>query len=151
MGSLPWPPSQICGHALNRTSDISLEKVVGTAPDLTDMCKDAETSLRKSDGLGDRAAVYLVIDRSCLMKNYFTDGTVQRWSDRILSLSAHLDDDGKVPVGAASSPAESTLTRGVLFRRSQSFVDVALGAHLGRIAELHTPRGTPNTAVALVE
>lgn len=75
------------------------------------MYKDAETSLRKSDRLGDRAAVYLVIDRSYLMKNYFTDGTVQRLSDQILSLSAHLDDDGKVPVGAASSPAECTPSR----------------------------------------
>ncbi|MEV7870190.1 hypothetical protein AB0P17_29785 [Streptomyces sp. NPDC088124] len=51
---------QTCGHALNKASDISLEKVVvGTAPDLTDVCKDAETSLPKSD----RAAVHLVIDR----------------------------------------------------------------------------------------
>ncbi|MCQ9179090.1 VWA domain-containing protein [Streptomyces sp. IBSBF 2953] len=71
----------------------------------------ARSSLRKSGGLGDRAAVYLVIDRSYFMKNYFTDGTVQRLSDQILSLSAHLDDDGKVPVGAASSPAEYTPSR----------------------------------------
>ncbi|GHB82467.1 hypothetical protein GCM10010306_091330 [Streptomyces umbrinus] len=71
----------------------------------------ARSSLRKRDGLGDRAAVYLVIDRSYLMKNYFTDDTVQRLSDRILSLSAHLDDDGQVPVGAASSPAECTPSR----------------------------------------
>ncbi|WP_371648776.1 hypothetical protein [Streptomyces mirabilis] len=34
-----------------------------------------------------------------------------------------------------------TLTRGGLFRRSQSFVDVALGAHQGRIAELHNSLG----------
>ncbi|MDH2391601.1 AAA family ATPase [Streptomyces sp. HNM0663] len=75
------------------------------------MYKDAETSLRKSDRLGDRAAVYLLVDRSYLMKNYFTDGTVQRLSDnQILSLSAHLDD-GKVLVGAASSPAECTPSR----------------------------------------
>ncbi|MDW6058005.1 hypothetical protein SAZ11_07875 [Streptomyces sp. FXJ1.4098] len=48
-----------------------------------------------------------MIDRSYLTKNYFTDGTVQRLSDQILSLSTHVDD-GKVPVGAASSPAECT-------------------------------------------
>ncbi|WP_328694366.1 VWA domain-containing protein [Streptomyces phaeochromogenes] len=71
----------------------------------------ARSSLRKSDRLGNRAAVYLVIDRSHLMKDYITDGTVQRLSDRILSLWAHLDDHGKVPVGTASSPAECTPPR----------------------------------------
>ncbi|MGW0881365.1 hypothetical protein [Streptomyces sp. NPDC002671] len=45
------------------------------------------------------------------MKNCFADGTVQRLSDQILSPSAHLDDDGKVLVGAASSPAECTPSR----------------------------------------
>ncbi|MGW1783878.1 VWA domain-containing protein [Streptomyces sp. NPDC002143] len=75
------------------------------------MYKDAETSLCTSDRLDDRAAVYLVIDRFYLMKNFFADGTVQRLSDQILSLSAHLDDDGKVPVGAASSPAGCTPSR----------------------------------------
>ncbi|MFI8091515.1 hypothetical protein ACIF9R_24875 [Streptomyces sp. NPDC086080] len=33
------------------------------------------------------------------------------------------------------------LARGGLFRRSQSFVDVALGAHQGRIAELYNSLG----------
>ncbi|MGW0920590.1 hypothetical protein ACWD3J_16430 [Streptomyces sp. NPDC002755] len=34
-----------------------------------------------------------------------------------------------------------TLTRDGLSRRSQNFVDVALGAHRGRIAELHNSPG----------
>lgn len=34
-----------------------------------------------------------------------------------------------------------TPTRGGLFRRSQSFADVALGAHQGRTAELHNSLG----------
>ncbi|MDQ1031383.1 hypothetical protein QF035_008965 [Streptomyces umbrinus] len=41
------------------------------------VARAARSSLCESDGLGDRAAVYLVIDRSYLMKNYFTDGTVR--------------------------------------------------------------------------
>ncbi|MFI1408759.1 hypothetical protein ACH4Y0_02290 [Streptomyces sp. NPDC020707] len=41
------------------------------------MTRAALSSLRKSDGLGDRAAVYLVIDRSYVMKNYCTDRTAQ--------------------------------------------------------------------------
>jgi hypothetical protein len=59
---------QICGHALNTTSGISLKKVVGAAPGLAHMHKGAETSLRKSDRLGDRAAVHFVSDHSCLIR-----------------------------------------------------------------------------------
>lgn len=127
-------------HSLEKTSAISLEKVAGTAPDLIDMYKDAESSLRKSDRLGGRAAVYLVIDRSYSMKDYFANGSVQRLSDQILSLSAHLDDDGKVPVGFFSTEMHSLARRG-LFRRPQAFVDIELGAHQGRIAQLHNSLG----------
>ncbi|GHG22895.1 VWA domain-containing protein [Streptomyces filamentosus] len=127
-------------HSLQKTSAISLDKVAGTAPDLIDMYKDAETSLRRSDRLGGRAAVYLVIDRSRSMADFFTDGSVQRLSDQILSLSAHLDDDGKVPVGFFSTEMH-TITRGRILRRPQAFVDVELGAHQGRIAQLHNSLG----------
>ncbi|MEU7156104.1 hypothetical protein AB0A98_06615 [Streptomyces chrestomyceticus] len=70
------------------------------------MYKGVETSLRKSDRLGGCAAVCLVLNGSHLVKNYSTYDPVQRLSDRTLSLSAHLDDDGKVPANAASSPTE---------------------------------------------
>ncbi|MEU2354553.1 VWA domain-containing protein [Streptomyces misionensis] len=127
-------------HSLQKTSAISLDKVAGTAPDLIDMYKDAETSLRESDRLGGRAAVYLVIDRSLSMTDFFNDGSVQRLSDQILGLSAHLDDDGKVPVGFFSTKMH-TIARGGLLRRPQAFVDVELGAHQGRIAQLHNSLG----------
>ncbi|MFD9053565.1 VWA domain-containing protein [Streptomyces zaomyceticus] len=117
-------------HSLQKTSAISLDKVAGTAPDLIDMYKDAETSLRESDRLGGRAAVYLVIDRSLSMTDFFNDGSVQRLSDQILSLSAHLDDDGKAPVGFFSTEMH-TIARGGLLRRPQALVDVKLGAHQG--------------------
>ncbi|MFJ6438247.1 VWA domain-containing protein [Streptomyces sp. NPDC091416] len=127
-------------HSLEKTSAISLEKIAGTAPDLIDMYKDAETSLRKSNRLGGRAAVYLVIDRSLSMEPYFADGSVQRLSDQILSLAAHLDDDGKVPVGFFSTEMHTVSRRGVL-RRPRPFVDIELGTHQGRIAELHNSLG----------
>ncbi|MFJ8752315.1 VWA domain-containing protein [Streptomyces sp. NPDC102441] len=127
-------------HSLHKTSAISLDKVAGTAPDLIDMYTDAETSLRKVDLIGGRAAVYLVIDRSISMRDYFTSGAVQRLSDQILSLAAHLDDDGKVPVGFFSDKMH-TLSRGKIFRRPQTLVDVELGNHQGRIAELHNSLG----------
>ncbi|WP_330351908.1 VWA domain-containing protein [Streptomyces sp. NBC_00582] len=127
-------------HSLEKTSAISLDEVAGTAPDLIDMYKDAETSLRDRDLIGRRAAVYLVIDRSLSMKPYFGNGTVQRLSDQILSLSAHLDDDGTVPVGFFSDEMH-TLARSRLLRRPQAFEEVALGAHQGRIAQLHNSLG----------
>lgn len=128
-------------HSLQKSSAISLEKVAGTAPDLIDMYKDAGTSLRKADLIGRRAAVYLVVDRSYSMKKFFKNGAVQRLGDQILSFSAHLDDDGKVPVGFFSDTMHS-LGRGGMFRRPQAFVDVQLGGHQGRIAELHNSLGS---------
>ncbi|MFD4475877.1 VWA domain-containing protein [Streptomyces sp. NPDC058471] len=68
------------------------------------------------------------MDRSLSMEHYFANGSVQRLSDQILSPSAHLDDDGKVPVGFFSTGMHS-IARGGLFRRRQVFVDVELGAH----------------------
>ncbi|WP_078965688.1 VWA domain-containing protein [Streptomyces aureocirculatus] len=41
------------------------------------------------------------------MEHYFANGSVQRLSDQILSLSAHLDDDGKVPVSFSSTKKHS--------------------------------------------
>ena len=112
------------------------------------MYKDAETSLRKSNRLGDRAASYLVIDRSCLMKNYFTDGTVPRWSDRILSLSAHSDDDGKVPVGAVSSPAECTPSREACCSAAPKIWSMSYSAPTRAASpSCTTPWGTPITTV----
>ncbi|MGW0868914.1 VWA domain-containing protein [Streptomyces sp. NPDC002740] len=103
----------------------------------------ARSSLRKSDGFGDRAAVYLVIDRSYLMKHYFTDGTVQRLSDRFLSLSAHLDDDGKVAVGAASSPAECTPSRETACPAAPRTSSTSHSAPIGAASpSCTTPRGT---------
>jgi hypothetical protein len=131
----------VATYSLQKTSAISLDEIASTAPDLIDMYKDAETSLRESQRLGGRAAIYLVIDRSFSMKDYFNNGSVQRLSDQILSLSAHLDYDRKVPVGFFSTDMH-TITRGRIIRRPQAFVDVKLGAHQGRIAQLHNSLGS---------
>ena len=70
------------------------------------------------DGL--RAAVYLVVDYSGSMKPYYRDGSVQALADRVLGLSAHLDDDGTVPVVFFSTDVDAV-------------TDIVLADHQGRI------------------
>ncbi|MFI5981144.1 VWA domain-containing protein [Streptomyces sp. NPDC051555] len=78
-------------------SAINLRKMEETAPALVSLYKSAGVSLRKHGLDGQRAAVYLVLDYSGSMRPYYADGTVQAFADRVLGLSAHLDDDGRVP------------------------------------------------------
>ncbi|MFJ3493960.1 vWA domain-containing protein [Streptomyces sp. NPDC086091] len=99
---------------------ISLRKVQETAPALVDLYKSAGVSLTKHGLDGQRAAVYLVVDYSGSMKPYYRDGSVQALADRVLGLSAHLDDDGSVPVVFFSTDVDAV-------------TDIALDAHHGRV------------------
>jgi hypothetical protein len=99
---------------------ISLSKVQENAPALVSLYKSAGVSLTKHGLDGERAAVYLVIDYSGSMKPYYKDGSVQALADRVLSLSAHLDDDGTVPVVFFSTDVDAV-------------TDIALADHQGRI------------------
>lgn len=99
---------------------ISLSKVEETAPALVSLYKSAGVSLRKHGLDGQRAAVYLVVDYSGSMKPYYKDGSVQALADRVLGLSAHLDDDGTVPVVFFSTDVDAV-------------TDIALADHAGRI------------------
>jgi len=73
---------------------ISLEKLTTQAPELISHYNMAK---RKFVDLG-KAAVYLAIDTSGSMRRLIGNGTVQNLAERVLSLSAVLDDDGIVPV-----------------------------------------------------
>ncbi|MGW1002888.1 vWA domain-containing protein [Streptomyces sp. NPDC002520] len=102
---------------------ISLSKVAETAPALVGAYRSAGVSLTKH-GLDDlRAAVYLVVDHSGSMKPYYKDGSVQALADRVLGLSAHLDDDGRVPVVFFSTDIDAV-------------TDIALTGHEGRIERI---------------
>ncbi|MFJ1666833.1 vWA domain-containing protein [Streptomyces bottropensis] len=79
-------------------SAISLTKMLETAPAIVDLYKAAGACLDRHGLRGQRAAVYLVIDHSGSMRPYYKDGSVQALADRVLGLSAQLDDDGSVPV-----------------------------------------------------
>lgn len=111
-----------------RTAAVSLTKVQEKAPDLVGLYKAAGASVR-SHGLETvRAAVYLVLDRSGSMRPYYRDGTMQHFAEQVLSLSAHLDDDGTVPVVFFSTDVDGS-------------ADLALGGHRGRIDKLHENLG----------
>ena len=102
---------------------ISLKKIEETAPALVSLYKSAGVSLRKHGLEGLRAAVYLVVDYSGSMKPYYQDGSVQALADRVLGLSAHLDDDGRVPVVFFSTDVDAE-------------TDIALAEHEGRIEKI---------------
>ncbi|MGW1723778.1 vWA domain-containing protein [Streptomyces sp. NPDC002306] len=102
---------------------ISLSKVEETAPALVSLYKRAGDSLDRHGLDGQRAAVYLVVDYSGSMKPYYKDGSVQALADRVLGLSAHLDDDGRVPVVFFSTDVDAE-------------TDIALADHQGRIERI---------------
>ncbi|MFJ7069349.1 VWA domain-containing protein [Streptomyces sp. NPDC101115] len=99
---------------------LSLRKVEEAAPALVDLYKKAGESLRRHGVDGQRLAVYLVVDYSGSMKPYYADGSVQALADRVLGLSAQLDDDGRVPVVFFSTDVDAE-------------TDIVLGEHEGRI------------------
>ncbi|MFR0351977.1 vWA domain-containing protein [Streptomyces sediminimaris] len=107
---------------------ISLQKVEETAPALVGLYKSAGVSLAKHGLDGQRAAVYLVVDYSGSMAPYFKDGSVQALADRVLGLSAHLDDDGVVPVVFFSTDVDAV-------------ADIGLRDHSGRIERLAAELG----------
>ncbi|MFG2112579.1 vWA domain-containing protein [Streptomyces sp. NPDC048718] len=102
---------------------LSLRKVEERAPALVSLYKKAGDSLRRHGMEGQRAAVYLVVDYSGSMRPYYADGTVQALADRVLGLSAHLDDDGRVPVVFFSTDIDAQ-------------AEIALDDHEGRIERI---------------
>lgn len=102
---------------------ISLSKVQETAPALVGLYQRAGVSLTKHGLDGQRAAVYLVVDYSGSMKPYYQDGSVQALADRVLGLSAHLDDDGRVPVVFFSTDVDAV-------------TDIALADHQGKVERI---------------
>ncbi|MEY9489264.1 hypothetical protein RKD26_005058 [Streptomyces calvus] len=102
---------------------ISLSKIEQTAPALVSLYKTAGVSLAEHGLDGLRAAVYLVVDHSGSMKPYYKDGSVQALADRVLGLSAHLDDDGTVPVVFFSTDVDAV-------------TEIALTDHQGRVERI---------------
>lgn len=107
---------------------ISLSKMQETARALVDLYKAAGASLDRHGLRGQRAAVYLVVDHSGSMRPYYRDGSVQALADRVLGLSAQLDDDGSVPVFFFSTGVDAV-------------TEIALTGHHGRVERIVTGLG----------
>ncbi|MFG7941757.1 VWA domain-containing protein [Streptomyces cacaoi] len=107
---------------------IRLDKVTARAPGLVSLYKSARVSLEKAGLAGQRAAVYLVLDRSGSMRPYYKDGTVQHLAEQVLGLSANLDDDGIVPVVFFSTEVDGT-------------AELRLDAYQDRVGALHDALG----------
>jgi uncharacterized protein YegL len=103
---------------------ISLQKLSQEAPDLIGHYQAAKTQF---NGLGP-AAVYLAIDVSGSMQRLFQDGVVQDLAERILGLSAVLDDDGKVPA--------------IFFNHGvREIHEITIGQHVGFMKNISRPAG----------
>ena len=111
---------------------ISLTKVEEAAPALVSLYKTAGVSLRKHGLDGQRAAVYLVVDHSGSMRPYYKDGSVQALAERVLGLSAHLDDDGSVPVVFFSTGIDAVTDISLAYHRGRIDRIVAGLGHMGR-------------------
>ncbi|MFF0139734.1 VWA domain-containing protein [Streptomyces sp. NPDC005227] len=116
-------------QAPTAVATVPVEPLVAVPAGLVSLAKTAGVSLTKAGvPAGLRAAVYLVIDRSLSMADYFDNGSVQRLADQALGLSVNLDDDGTVPL--------------VFFdNRPYPVVDISLDRYEGVVAAQHQLHG----------
>ncbi|MEU7104496.1 VWA domain-containing protein [Streptomyces sp. NPDC046215] len=124
----PGPSPEPAPAMPPRGAAVSLEKVKRTAPALVSLYKAAGACLEKQGLTGQRAAVYLVLDRSGSMREFYKNGSVQHLAEQALGLAANLDDDGTVPVVFFSTDVDGV-------------AELDLAGHEGRIEELHSSMG----------
>lgn len=121
----------------------TVEDIRDIAPDLERPYQKAGFATNKHGLEGQRAAVYLVLDRSGSMdwpgREYYSRGTVQYFAERILGMAPHFEDDGKVPV--------------VFFDHELKGMDeLTLENYRGKIQKAHSklgPMGGTDYAVAM--
>ncbi|MFD7630545.1 VWA domain-containing protein [Streptomyces sp. NPDC059851] len=123
----PAAPSstQVHGSSGPTASEVNLAKVERLAPGLLSPARQAGRILADRNVSDRRAAVYLILDHDWHMEELYESFAVQAFAERVLALSANLDDDGTVPVIFSSG--------------EQPFLEeIRLDNYRRRIGQLHT-------------
>lgn len=110
---------------VGQAAEVDLRKLERQAPGLLAPARQAGQALADRGMAGRRAAVYLVLDHDWHMKELYESFAVQAFAERVLALSANLDDDGTVPVVFSSG-------------REPFLEEIGLDNYRGRIGQLHT-------------
>ncbi|MEV7442880.1 VWA domain-containing protein [Streptomyces sp. NPDC091204] len=104
---------------------VDLTKLERQAPALLAPARQAGQALADRGITGRHAAVYLILDHDWHMEELYESFAVQAFAERVLALSANLDDDGTVPVIFSSG-------------REPFLEEIRLDNYRGRIGQLHT-------------
>ncbi|MFF4465563.1 VWA domain-containing protein [Streptomyces mirabilis] len=124
--AIPVPlPAQGRQNSGSAGPAVDLSKVERLAPGLLSPARHAGKVLVDRDIANRQAAVYLILDHDWNMEELYESFAVQAFAERVLALSANLDDDGTVPV-IFSSGQEPFLE------------EIRLDNYRGRIGQLHT-------------
>ncbi|MGW7513852.1 VWA domain-containing protein [Streptomyces massasporeus] len=107
------------------SASVDLTKLERQAPGLLAPARQASQALANGGITGRKAAVYLILDHDWHMEELYESFAVQAFAERVLALSANLDDDGTVPVIFSSG-------------REPFLEEIRLDNYRGRIGQLHT-------------